>query len=71
MDYETAKNKLAEAYASIQNMQIQPTDQNINIMALVMRNMSQVFDFLDVEQSRQAVLSAELNKPKETEKKEE
>ena len=51
MDKEVAKNKLAEAYAAVQNLQIQPTKTNIELLTIIMRNLDETFAMIEQEVS--------------------
>lgn len=63
MDFEKVKTKLAEAYNATQNLQIQPTKDNIDILSLIMHNLDEAFGMLEEAQAEAAA--------KEEEKKEE
>lgn len=43
MEYGTMKTRLAEAYAATQNLQIQPTKHNIDLLTVILRNLDAVF----------------------------
>ena len=61
MDFNGAKDKLAEAFSVMQNLQVQPTKPNVDIISLVLNNLEAVFNFLNGEQAKV---------PEEEEKKE-
>ena len=47
MDFEKAKEKLVQAFSALQNLQIQPTKNNVEILTLVMNNIDEVYGFID------------------------
>ena len=49
MDRNKAKNKLAEAFAAVQNLQIQPTQTNVELLSIIMKNLDNVFAMLEQE----------------------
>lgn len=51
MDKEKAKGKLAEAFAATQNLQIQPTKNNVELLTIIMRDLDEVFAMIEQEVS--------------------
>ena len=47
MDIGSVKQKLAEAFAATQNLQIQPTKQNVDMLSIIMRNLDEAFAELE------------------------
>ena len=43
MNYEELKQKLAEAFAATQNLQLQPSKTNVDLLALILRNLDEVY----------------------------
>lgn len=60
MDFEAVKQKLAEAFNATQNLELQPTKHNVDLLSVIMRNLDESFGILMTAQ----------NAPEPTEEKE-
>ena len=47
MDIEKAKIRLAETFTLVQNLQLQPTKHNVDILSTIMRNLDEAFGELE------------------------
>lgn len=47
MDFETIKQKLAETYAAVENLNIQPTKGNVDMLSVIMNNLSEAFNIIE------------------------
>lgn len=47
MNFDSAKEKLSEAFTAAQNLQIQPTKPNVDCLSTILDNLSTVFEFLE------------------------
>lgn len=53
MDYEKAKHALAEAFAAAQQLDIQPTKKNVDILGLIYSRMDDAFEIIDRAQAEE------------------
>ena len=59
MNYEEMKQQLAEVYSAAQQLQIQPTRQNVEIIGLILKNLDAVYGALCAEQQKAAATTEE------------
>lgn len=62
MDFEAVKERLAEAYTAVQNLQIQPTKVNVELLSQIMRNLDESYAALEKAQSTDAAGAKEEEK---------
>lgn len=47
MDFETIKQKLSEAFNATQNLELQPTKRNVDLLSIIMNNLSEAFGIIE------------------------
>ena len=65
MDFEAVKQKLAEAFNAAQNLELQPTKHNVDILSVIMRNLDESYAILMAAQNAPAEPTEEKEKEEE------
>ena len=47
MNFEAIKNKLADAFAATQNLELQPTKHNVDLLSTIMNSLSEAFNGIE------------------------
>lgn len=65
MDFASVKQKLAEAYTATQNLELQPTKHNVDILSSILSNLDESYSELAKAEAEASAKTEETEEKKE------